>query len=231
MGQETNLTNRLGNPENIEEHIRVIFADDHFIIRRGIRTLLEEDPACEIVGEAATGREVVEKIAVLEPDVAILDVRMPELNGIEATRQIRARVPKTQVVVLTVNDCDDIVCNLLRAGALGYVLKSDTARDLVHAVRSVAAGRPFFTSHVAKMVLQGFLQPRQTAASAASLTPREREVVQLLAEGRSNKEVATALGISVKTAETHRAHVMSALDLNSICDLVHYAVRENVIEA
>jgi len=228
MDQEANVNT---GQELVEEHIRVIFADDHFIVRRGIRTLLESDPVCEIVGEAATGREVVEKIAALEPDVAILDVRMPELNGVEATRQIRARVPKTQVVVLTVDDSDDLVPNLLRAGALGYVLKSDTARDLVQAVRSVAAGRPFFTSRVARMVLQGFLEPHRSEGSAASLTPREREVLQLLAEGRSNKEVATALGISVKTAETHRAHLMCALDFDSICDLVHYAVRESVIEA
>jgi len=228
MDQEANVNTPR---EPIDERIRVIFADDHFITREGIRTLLEEEPLCEIVGEASTGREVVEKIAVLEPDVAILDVRMPELNGIEATRQIRTRAPKTQVVVLTMNDSDDTIRNLLRAGALGYVLKSDTARDLVKAVRSVAAGRPFFTSYVARMVLQGFLQPHQNSMPAAALTPREREVLQLLAEGRSNKEVATALGISVKTAETHRAHLMCALELGSICDLVHYAVRENVIEA
>lgn len=218
--------------EHVEQHIRVVFADDHFIIRRGVRALLEQDPACEIVGEAATGREIVEKSAAMEPDVAILDVRMPELNGVEATRQIRSRVPKTQVVALTMHDSDDLVRNLLRAGALGYVLKSDTARDLLFAVRAVAQGRPFFTSHVAQMVLRGFLQPGNSDGSDTTpLTPREREVVQLLAEGRSNKEVATALGISVKTAETHRAHVMRALELGSISDLVHYAVRQNIIEA
>lgn len=228
MDEEANV-NTAG--EAAEDHIRVVFADDHFIIRRGVRTVLEQDPACEIVGEAATGREVVEKSQELEPDVAIVDVSMPELNGVEATRQIRSRVPKTQVLVLTMHDSDDIIRNLLRAGALGYVLKSDTARDLTHAVRSVAQGRPFFTSHVAKMVLQGFLEPDHGQAFVASLTPREREVVQLLAEGRSNKEVATALNISVKTAETHRAHVMRALDLGSVCDLVHYAVRHNIIEA
>lgn len=223
-------TNVNTEPDPDAEHIRVIFADDHLIIRRGVRSVLEQDPACEIVGEAATGRELVEKSAALEPDVAIVDVRMPELNGVEATRQIRSRVPGTQVVALTMHDSDDVIRDLLRAGALGYVLKSDTARDLTHAVHSVAQGHPFFTSHVARMVLQGFLQPDQSGAST-SLTPREREVVQLLAEGRSNKEVATALGISVKTAETHRAHVMRALDVASVCDLVHYAVRHNIIEA
>lgn len=211
--------------------IRVVFADDHFVMRQGLRALLESDPGCEIIGEAATGREIVEKVLALEPAVAILDVGMPELNGLEATRQIRRGTAKTQVVVLTMHDSDELIRDLLRAGALGYVLKSDAARDLISAVRSVAEGRPFFTRSAAKMVLRGYLESREPAGGDAALTPREREVVQLLAEGRSNKEVANALGISVKTAETHRAHIMRALDLNSICDLVHYAVRENIIEA
>ncbi len=218
------------DPENV--HIRIVLADDHFVIRQGVRAVLREDPACQIVAEAATGREVVEKTVVLEPDVAIVDIRMPELNGLEATRQIRSRVSKTQVVVLTVDDSDQFVRDLLRAGAMGYVLKGDAVRDLVRAVHSVAQGRPFFTSVVAKKVPQGYLEPAKNGVDAPiSLTPREREVVQLLAEGRSNKEVACALGISVKTAETHRAHVMRTLDLGSICELVHYAVRQNIIEA
>jgi DNA-binding NarL/FixJ family response regulator len=217
--------------EIAEPRISVVFADDHFVVRQGVRALLQEDPACRIVGEASTGREIVEKAAALEPDVAIVDIRMPGLNGLEATRQIRNRGLKTQVVVLTMHDTEDLVRELLRSGAMGYVLKSDTARDLVRAVRSVAEGRPFFTSCVAKMVLQGYLDPHQTSHADTPLTPREREVVQLLAEGRSNKEVACALGISVKTAETHRAHVMRTLDLSSVCELVHYAVRQNIIEA
>jgi DNA-binding NarL/FixJ family response regulator len=210
-------------------NLRVVVADDHFVIRQGLMALLDEEPGCEVVGEAATGREAVEKTLALQPDVAVLDVRMPELNGLEATRQIRRQTSKTQVVALTVHDSDDLVRDLLRAGALGYVLKTDAARDLVLAVRSAADGRPFFTPVVAKMVLRGFLE--SSGQALVSLTARERETVQLLAEGRSNKEVATALGISVKTAETHRAHVMRALDLHSISDLVHYAVRQNIIEA
>lgn len=217
--------------ESTEPSISVIFADDHFVVRQGVRALLQEDPGCRILGEASTGREIVEKAAALEPDVAIVDIRMPGLNGLEATRQIRSRGLKTQVVVLTMHDTEDLVRDLLRSGAMGYVLKSDTARDLVRAVRSVAGGRPFFTSCVARMVLQGYLEPHPTSPTDERLTPREREVVQLLAEGRSNKEVACALGISVKTAETHRAHVMRTLDLNSVCELVHYAVRQNIIEA
>jgi DNA-binding NarL/FixJ family response regulator len=217
--------------QSAEPSISVIFADDHFVVRQGVRALLEEDAGCRIVGEASTGREVVEKAVALEPDVAIVDIRMPGLNGLEATRQIRSRGLKTQVVVLTLHDTEDLVRDLLRSGAMGYVLKSDTARDLVRAVRSVAEGRPFFTSCVAKMVLQGYLEPHQSACADERLTAREREVVQLLAEGRSNKEVACALNISVKTAETHRAHVMRTLNLNSVCELVHYAVRQNIIEA
>jgi len=217
--------------ENVEPSISVIFADDHFVVRQGVRALLQEDAACRIVGEASSGREIVEMAVALEPDVAIVDIRMPGLNGLEATRQIRSRGLKTQVVVLTMHDTEDLVRELLRSGAMGYVLKSDTARDLLRAVRSVAEGRPFFTSCVARMVLRGYLEPHPIDHADRSLTPREREIVQLLAEGRSNKEVACLLNISVKTAETHRAHVMRTLDLNSVCELVHYAVRQNIIEA
>ena len=214
--------------QRADRPITVVIADDHFVIRQGVKTLLESQPGYEVVGEAATGRALVQQAEALRPDVAIIDVRMPELNGIEATRQIRQRAQKTRVLVLTALDSDSLVRDLLHAGALGYVLKTDAARDLVVAVCSVAGGCPFFTSSVAKMVLQGYLQA--SGGTFDPLTARERETVQLLAEGRSNKEVATALGISVKTAETHRAHVMQALHLHSVCDLVHYAVRQNIIE-
>jgi DNA-binding NarL/FixJ family response regulator len=214
--------------------IRVLFADDHFVVRQGVRDLLESEPRCRVLGEARTGREVVSKAIELKPDVVILDVSMPELNGVEATRQIRSAVPQSKVLVLTMHDSEHLVRELLQAGALGYLLKTDAARDLVLAVESVYEGRPFFTSPVAKMVLQGYLNSRPQVTEPGvhgSLTPREREVVQLLAEGRSNKEIAAALGISVKTAETHRANIMRALNLRSICDLVHYAVREDIIQA
>jgi DNA-binding NarL/FixJ family response regulator len=212
-----------------DRNIRVLIADDHFVVRQGVKALLENEPDCEVVGEAATGHDVVEKAVVLEPEVAVIDVRMPELNGLEATRQIRRRTSKTQIVALTAHDSDEIVQDLLQAGALGYVLKTDAARDLVIAVRAVAEGRPFFTLTVTKLVLQGYLEFRRR--TEGPLTPRERETVQLLAEGRSNKEVARALGISVKTAETHRASVMRALHLRSVADLVRYAVRQNIIAA
>ncbi|HXJ91517.1 MAG TPA: response regulator transcription factor [Terriglobia bacterium] len=213
--------------QQADRAIRVVVADDHFAIRDGVKFLLERASACQVVGEAATGRAAVEQAAALHPDVVVLDVRMPELNGLEATRQIRQRQPKTQVLVLTALDSESLVSELLRAGALGYVLKTDAVRDIVAAVRSVAGGRPFFTLRVANAILRGYLASFEETADP--LTARERETVQLLAEGRSNKEVAVALGISVKTAETHRAHVMQALRLRSVSDLVHYAVRQNII--
>ena len=157
---------------------------------------------------------------------------MPELNGVEATRQIRRESPDSRVLVLTMHDSEYLIQELLRAGALGYVLKTDAARDLILAVESVSEGRPFFTSPVARLVLQGYLNSVPDDPQAApGLSPRQREVVQLLAEGRSNKEVASTLRISLKTAERHRANVMRALNLRSICELVHYAVRQNIIEA
>jgi DNA-binding NarL/FixJ family response regulator len=217
-----------GEPK-VDRNIRVVVADDHFVVRQGVKGLLENEPDCEVIGEAASGREVVRKALALQPDVAVIDIHMPELNGLEATRQIRRQTSKTQVVALTMHDSEAVVVDLLQAGALGYVLKTDAARDLVLAVRAVAEGRPFFTLTVAKMVVQGYLESAEKTLTG--LTSRERETLQLLAEGRSNKEVANALGISVKTAETHRASVMRALHLRSVADLVHYAVRQNIIEA
>ena len=212
--------------------IRVLLADDHFIVRQGLRALLDAEPSCEVLGEASTGREVVEQTVSLRPDVVVLDARMPELNGVEATRQIRRESPDSRVLVLTMHDSEYLIQELLRAGALGYVLKTDAARDLILAVESVSEGRPFFTSPVARLVLQGYLNSVPDDPQAApGLSPRQREVVQLLAEGRSNKEVASTLRISLKTAERHRANVMRALNLRSICELVHYAVRQNIIEA
>lgn len=212
--------------------IRVLLADDHFIVRQGLRALLDAEPQCQVLGEASTGREVVEQAVSLKPNVVILDARMPELNGVEATRRIRKEVPESQVLVLTMHDSEQLIRELLRAGALGYVLKTDAAQDLIRALQSLSEGRPFFTSPVAKLVLQGYLKSMtDNLSTRMALSPRQREVVQLLAEGRSNKEVAATLGISVKTAERHRANIMRALNLRSICELVHYAVRENIIEA
>jgi DNA-binding NarL/FixJ family response regulator len=209
--------------------LRILLADDHEIVRRGLKDLLEAEAGWQIVGEATTGREAVAKAKLLKPDVAILDIRMPELNGLEATRQIRQALPRTEILILTMSDSEQLARTVLEAGAHGYLLKSDAGRDLVVAVDSLRQHRPFFTSEIARMVLQGFLKLGNSGVAAGDpLTGREREIVQLLAEGKSNKEVAAVLSISVKTAETHRSNIMRKLDLHSTSDLVHYAVRNGI---
>jgi len=213
---------------------RILIADDHEVVRRGMRVLLESQPGWEVVGEAANGRQAVEMAMALRPDVVVLDITMPELNGLEATRQMREAVPQTQVLVLTVHESEQVAREVLDAGARGYVLKSDAGRDLIAAVDALRQHKPFFTSSVATMVLEGYLRGPERAAPGEApprrLTPREREVVQLIAEGKTNKEVAETLGISVKTAEAHRTNVMRKLDLHSVSELVRYAVRNKMVE-
>lgn len=214
--------------------VRILIADDHEVVRHGIRALLETHKGWEVVGEAVTGRQAVEEARRLQPDLVIMDITMPEMNGLEATRQIRRDVPAVEVLVLSVHDSEQLVREVLEAGARGYVLKSDAGRDLIAAVETLCRHKPFFTAKVSEMMLEGFLkagpagEPGKPALSA--LTAREREIVQLLAEGQSNKEVADMLGISVKTVETHRSHVMTKLNLHSMSDLVRYAVRNQLIE-
>jgi DNA-binding NarL/FixJ family response regulator len=213
---------------------RIFVADDHEVVRRGLCALLQAQPDWEICGEAGDGREALEKTQKLKPDVVILDIGMPSLNGLEATRQILKINPQTRVLILTLHDSDQVVREVLNAGARGFLLKSDAARDLVAAVEALRRDKTYFTSKVAAMVLEGFLKNGSPAAVAAPptrgrLTPREREIVQLLAEGKSTKEVAVALGLSVKTAETHRSNIMRKLELHSVSDLVLYAVRNNIV--
>ena len=183
-----------------------------------------------LIGEARTGRETVGQVKQLKPDVVVLDVTMPELNGLEVTRQIRKMAPEVAVLVLTAHESEQLAEQLLGAGALGYLLKSDAARDLPTAVDSVSRGKTFFTSKIGRLVLEGYLKTTSRPASKGTLTESEREIVQLLAEGKSNKEVADLKGIAVKTAETHRANIMRKLGLHSISDLVRYAVRNGFIE-
>jgi DNA-binding NarL/FixJ family response regulator len=215
--------------------LRILVADDHEVVRRGLRALLQARPGWEVCGEAASGREAVERARELRPDIAILDITMPELNGLEAARRILRVAPRTQVLILTMHDSDELVQEVLATGARGYVLKSDAGRDLVAAVEALAEGRPFFTARVADLVLSGYLRgsaaPARREPPARRLTGREREVLQLLAEGRTNKEVAALLAISVKTVETHRANIMRKLNLHSISELVHYAIRNRMINA
>lgn len=211
---------------------RILLADDHEVVRHGLRSLLEAKPDWEICGEATTGREAIEQVNRLEPDLVVMDIAMPEMNGLEATRQILKGHPQTEVLILTMHDSEQLVREVLDAGARGYVLKSDAGRDLVAAVDSLGQHRPFFTTRVSEIVLEGYLKKQGTKISEGlvSLTPRERQIVQLLAEGKSNKEVAVVLKISVKTAETHRSRIMAKLSLHSISELVRYAIRNRIVE-
>jgi len=212
---------------------RILVADDHEVVRKGLVALLQQQSNWEVCGEAADGREAVEKTRELKPDVVILDIGMPSLNGLEATRQILKLDPQAKVLILTLHDSDQVVRDVLNAGARGFLLKSDAARDLVAAVEALRRDKTYFTSKVAAMVLEGYLKggagPAPATIGRNRLTPREREIVQLLAEGKSTKEVAVVLGLSVKTAETHRSNIMRKLQLHSVSDLVLYAVRNNIV--
>jgi DNA-binding NarL/FixJ family response regulator len=210
---------------------RILIADDHELLRRGLSATLAEHDKWAVIGEANTGRAAVESTVKLKPDVVILDVSMPELNGLEATRQILALEPEARILILTMHDSEQVVRDVLDAGAQGYLLKSDAGRDLIAAVEALLNDRPYFTSKVARMVLEGYLRPSEKEAEPSPLSPREREIVQLLAEGHSNKEVAEHLGISVKTAETHRTNIMRKMNFRSITDMVRYAIRNKIIEA
>jgi DNA-binding NarL/FixJ family response regulator len=209
---------------------RIVVADDHEVVRKGLIAILKQKPEWQVCGEACNGREVIEKAKLLMPDVIIMDVSMPGLNGLEATRQIVKANPATKILILTLYDSDQVIRNVLDAGARGFLLKSDSGCELVAAVDALLRDQTYFTSRVAAMVLQGYLRGETPyTAGRNPLTPREREVVQLLAEGSSTKEVAVALGLSVKTAETHRTNIMRKLQLHCVRDLVLYAVRNNIV--
>jgi DNA-binding NarL/FixJ family response regulator len=215
--------------------LRLLIADDHEIFRAGLRWLLEVQPGWQVVAEAADGREAVAKAAETLPDVALLDIGMPVLNGLEAALQIVQSRPRTKIVMLTVHNSDAMIHKVVAAGARGYVLKTDAARDLVTAVNAVQGDNTFFTSRVAEVVLNNFMSDAtRTLAGespASRLTVRQREITQLLAEGRSTKEVATLLDVSIKTAETHRTNIMRRLSCHSAAELVRYALRNQIIEA
>jgi DNA-binding NarL/FixJ family response regulator len=214
--------------------VRILVADDHSIVRRGVRALLETHPGWKVCGEAATGSEAVSQVQRLKPDVAVVDITMPDLNGFEATQQIREASPQTEVLILTMHESEQTLRGVLDAGARGYVLKSDLDLSLVAAVESLLRHKPFFSSRISEMMLEGYLkggvQPRRGGTALAPLTPRQREIVRLLAEGKTNKEVAVALGISVKTVETHRTNIMQKLQLRAFSDLVRYAVRHKLVD-
>ncbi|HKN36358.1 MAG TPA: response regulator transcription factor [Terriglobales bacterium] len=213
-------------------NVRILVADDHEIVRRGLCNLLQSR-GWEVCGEAGDGRQAVDMVQQLHPDVVILDIGMPNLNGLDATRQILHKYPNQKILILTITDTDQVVRDVLQAGARGFVLKSDAARDLVAAVDAVQQNRTFFTPRVGEMVLEGYLKGGgvyDAEPTIPSLTPREREIVQLLAEGKSTKEVASVLDLSVKTAETHRSNIMRKLKLHSVGELVLYAIRNNIVQ-
>lgn len=224
--------------------LRILIADDHEVARRGIRSVLESHPGWEVCAEAKDGREAVDLAATVRPDLVLLDIGMPNLNGLEAARQILAASPNVAILILTMHDSDNVVREVLRAGARGFLLKSDAGRDLISAVEALQLQRTFFTTRVSQMVLNGFLSRDSRSDSVVRhvdasvdggssmdlLTAREREVIQLLAEGRTSKEVAVTLNLSTKTAETHRTNLMRKLGLHSVADLTRYAVRNGIVQ-
>jgi len=213
--------------------LRILVADDHDLMRRGLKSILESHPGWEICAEANTGKDAVTKAGQLKPNVAILDISMPEIDGLEAARQIRQVSPKTEILVLSMHYSDQLIRDILEAGVRGYVVKSDSDRDLVLAVEALANHRPFFTPHATELMLSNLNSASGHFDSSEPLkdrlTVREREIIRLISEGQSSKEVATTLGISVKTADTHRANIMRKLQVHTVSELVRYALRNQII--
>jgi DNA-binding NarL/FixJ family response regulator len=209
--------------------------DDHEVVRRGVRALIEEQAGWRVVAEARNGREALARAKELKPDVTVMDISLPSLNGLETTREMLKQDSRAKILILTMHDSDPIIQSALNAGARGYLLKSDAGKDLVTAVEAVWRNKTFYTSKVGQVFHDRYLGPSPRAFTAETsrgrLTPRQREIVQLLAEGNSSKEVAVALGLSVKTAETHRANIMERLQTHSVTELVRYAIRNDIIQA
>ena len=218
----------------VSSQLRILIADDHEIVRKGLKSVFSSRPDWMVCAEAATGRDAIAKAEEHRPDVAVIDISMPEMNGLEATRKIRKILPKTEVLILSVHYSDQLVREIVDAGAHGYILKSDTHRDLLIAVEALANRRAFFTSGAAEILFDDFRNQGSATKSSVlireTLSTREREIVQLLAEGKSSKEVAVSLGISIKTAETHRSNIMRKLEIHSVSELVRYAVKNKMIE-
>jgi DNA-binding NarL/FixJ family response regulator len=212
--------------------LRVLLADDHTLIRAGLRLVVEKESDFLVVGEAQNGRQAVEMARELKPDIAVMDIGMPELNGIEACRQIHDSLPATQVVMLSMHSDEGYVLRALKAGARAYLLKDSAEADLALAIRAAANGKSFFSPAVAKLLLDDYIRKLERTGGEDSyelLTPREREILQLVAEGKSSKDVANLLKLSVYTVETHRANILQKLNLKSVAELILYAVRKGII--
>jgi DNA-binding NarL/FixJ family response regulator len=214
---------------------RILLVDDHQVVRRGVAGLLGDiRPDWEVCGEASTGREAVAAAATLRPDIVVMDISMPDMDGLEATREILKDNAGSQVLILSMHESEQMVHDVLSAGARGYLLKRDAGNDLIAALEALRQHKLFFTSTVSEVVLDGYLGSTSAAATAdapsSRISPRERQIVKLVAESKSNKEVATILQISVKTVESHRANIMEKLGLHSVTELVRYAVRNNIVE-
>ncbi len=212
--------------------ITILLADDHAILRRGLRALLEREPGMEVLGEAADGRETIKAVGELQPDVVVLDITMPNLNGIEAARQIQSKGGKTAIIILSMHSDEGYVLRALRAGARGYLLKDAVEAELIQAIRAVAGGKAYFSPEVSKLLVEDYIQGMQLRGIEDRyelLTAREREVLQLLAEGKSSKDIARILELSVYTVDTHKANLMQKLSLHSMAELILFAVRRGII--
>lgn len=210
---------------------KILIADDHEAMRQGVRSFLESRSEWHVVAEAADGHAALELALQTQPDIAIIDYSLPLMNGLDLTRAIKRELPRTEILVYTMHDSEDILIDVLRAGARGYVLKSDSGPHLIAAVEALSIRKPYFSGAISETLLDHFLESSLSTANSTTLTPREREVVQLIAEGRINKEIADVLDISVKTVETHRAAAMHKLKLKTTAELVRYAVRNNIVQA
>ena len=212
--------------------IRILLADDHNIMRRGLRLLLERQPGFEVVGEAADGRQAVERAEAAKPDVVVLDIAMPNMSGIEAAQRISASLPQTAIVILSMHSDEGYVLRALKAGAKGYVLKDSAENDLIEAIKAVSEGKAFFSPEISKILVEDYVREMRKRGAEDSyelLTPREREILQMLAGGKSNKDIATVLNLSLYTVETHRRNLQDKLNLHSLAELILYAVRKGII--
>ena len=220
-------------PNRPLEKLRILIADDHEVVRHGVRMLIEKETGWEVCGEAVDGRKAVAFAEQLTPDVVVMDMGMPGLNGLDAARQITRALPATEVLIFTGEESEQLIHEVFAAGARSYILKSDLSQHLVAAIRALGEHRHYFTSRISEVVFARYLDGASGAGrdKTEGLTPREREIVQLLSEGKSNKETGAVLGISIKTVETHRAATMRKLGLDSFADLVRYAIRNKIISA